>query len=214
MRWKLLMLAGPVFLLSVPTPGSADSADKEQVRRLETRVEQLTMQNKRLNAARAECLAERDSCRERTTAKFPDTRPDDPPTGGPSPPKLSVGGVAMIEHPGAKQSVAKAAEPQQSAGGRRATPPPQPRSGTYFQSAGGPQDGKADQAVSPIPFPRVPGRTDWFEAHLASQLGVLNRLYTDAALRSLEQDERSCNDPRTRIYCKIRVRLYWIESAL
>jgi len=96
----------------------------------------------------------------------------------------------------------------------RSLPPARPAYVTYQRFDASAGDEKAEQAPSPIAFPRVPGRTAWLEAHLNAQYAVLQRLYTEHALRELPNDERECNDPHTDLYCKIKNRLDWIESAL
>lgn len=122
-------------------------------------------------------------------------------------PRAAVGAHAS---PGiiAEAAVAGNCPPQQPAGDRRNSPAPAAPS--YASDAGG----KADQAPSPIPFPQVPGRTDWLDSHLAEQYSILQRLYTPAALQTLGQQEASCSDPRTGLYCRMRVRIFWINNAV
>lgn len=78
----------------------------------------------------------------------------------------------------------------------------------------GPGNPKADQAVSPLAFPNAPNNTDWLYAHLDAQIGLLNRLYTSQALQSLgTQEQNFCKVTRTKPYCIMQLRLYWISNA-
>jgi len=82
-------------------------------------------------------------------------------------------------------------------------------------AGGGSGNPKADQAVSPLAFPNAPSNTNWLYAHLDRQIGLLKRLYTSQALQSLGTQERDfCKVTKTKPYCIMQLRLYWISNAL
>ncbi len=87
--------------------------------------------------------------------------------------------------------------------------------GSPHYSDGRAGNAKADQAVSPLSFPNAPSNTDWLYAHLDRQIGLLKQLYSSQALRSLGTQEHDfCKVTKTRPYCIMQLRLYWISNAL
>ncbi len=195
---SLLLLPVATAIGQVPTEPEMD---------LRTTVARLMRENEKLRATMQTCAADREVARGAsaetvaTAVEAPGPAVGGVPT---SPAHLALVADARFAASG---TVAGATEPAASTNALRDLPPPDRNA----QHVG--DDDKADQAVSPIPFPQVPQRTDWFFQHLAQQYTVLKRLYTQNALQGLPQDEAQCSDARTRLYCQMAVRLYWIDSA-
>ena len=170
-------------------------------------VARLARENERLRLAMQSCAVDRDAAIGASAkAAAAAVEAPSPAAVGTStrPAHLAVAADARFA---AVATVTGAAAPAPATNALRDSPPPD-RSAQYVAG-----DDKADGAVSPIPFPQVPQRTDWFSQHLARQLEILRRLYTQGALQGLPQDEAQCTDSRTRLYCQMAVRLYWIGSA-
>jgi hypothetical protein len=202
--------AVPVAILSLlllPVPTAIGQVPAEPEKDLRTMVAKLMRENDRLRSAIQSCVADRDAARgapaeaEASAAEAPG-----PAAGGTHSPPAHLA-LAADARFAAVESVAGTADPAPATNALRDSPPPD-RNAQYVVG-----DDKADGAVSPIPFPQVPQRTDRFSQHLARQLDILQRQYTPGALQGLPQDEAQCNDSRTRLYCQMAVRLYWIGSA-
>jgi hypothetical protein len=196
--FSLLLLATFPAIGQVPVEPESD---------LRTTVSRLARENERLRLAIQSCAADKDAAMGvSATAAAPAVEaPRAAAVGTPTPPAhLALAADARFR---AAETVAGTAEPSPATNALRESPPPD-RNAQYVAG-----DDKADGAVSPIPFPQVPQRTDWFSQHLARQLEILRRLYTQGALQGLPQDEAQCSDSRTRMYCQMAVRLYWIGSA-
>lgn len=195
MKWTITIAGCLLFALACQAPVIAQTPSEPDAK-LKAIAEKLMRDNRQLRSELVACKTSQDA----GGAKAADVAPAQPVTG-------VIGAKAVWA--GGKGEVAPVAPPPPAKSGLKDSAPSRP-SPSYSTGGGD----KADQAQSPIQFPQVPPQTDWLNAHLQSQYSVLSRLYTSGALQMLAQQEQGCNDPRTGHYCKIRLRLHWISSAV